>query len=97
MDITINKYVLNSLLFSLLPFIFLIFSIIVCLFLKCICAKYLKDSFYVKLIATNFVFIFLIYPTITNYTFGMFNCMEVEGINYLIRDFGIECWSSNHI
>eukprot|EP00350_Pseudokeronopsis_sp_OXSARD2_P001894 CAMPEP_0170547324 /NCGR_PEP_ID=MMETSP0211-20121228/5706_1 /TAXON_ID=311385 /ORGANISM="Pseudokeronopsis sp., Strain OXSARD2" /LENGTH=119 /DNA_ID=CAMNT_0010852295 /DNA_START=281 /DNA_END=640 /DNA_ORIENTATION=+ len=42
-------------------------------------------------------FIFLIYPTITSYTFGMFNCNEVNGINYLSVDFNIQCWSTDHI
>jgi hypothetical protein len=38
----------------------------------------------------------MIYPTITNYTFGMFNCTEVEGVYYLVRDIEIECWSHKH-
>eukprot|EP00350_Pseudokeronopsis_sp_OXSARD2_P012590 CAMPEP_0170548842 /NCGR_PEP_ID=MMETSP0211-20121228/7020_1 /TAXON_ID=311385 /ORGANISM="Pseudokeronopsis sp., Strain OXSARD2" /LENGTH=243 /DNA_ID=CAMNT_0010854503 /DNA_START=1879 /DNA_END=2610 /DNA_ORIENTATION=- len=42
-------------------------------------------------------FIFLIYPTITSYAFGMFNCSEVEEVSYLSVDFDIECWSKEHI
>lgn len=26
----------------------------------------------------------------------MFNCMEIDGVSYLMSDFSIECWSTEH-
>jgi hypothetical protein len=47
-------------------------------------------------IVFNFVFLLLIYPVITNYAFSMFNCTTVEGVDYLIRDTEIMCWTDEH-
>ena len=46
---------------------------------------------------TTFVFIFLMYPTITSNTFGMFNCKQVEGVYYLSNDYEVVCWDSAHM
>jgi hypothetical protein len=80
---------MSSLIFSLLPLAFAFFSYLFYYTIRVIKPKSFKDTYLRNFITTNFVFIFLIYPTITNYTFGMFNCIEVEGVNYLIRDFTI--------
>jgi hypothetical protein len=56
-----------------------------------------QESYLRNCAATIFCFIFLIYPTITSYTFSMFTCTTVEGVDYLKPDMSIECWSSTHI
>jgi len=48
-------------------------------------------------ITINTVVIYLVYPYITDYAFGAFYCVEVEGVSYLTRDIGIECWGEEHI
>jgi len=35
--------------------------------------------------------LFLLYPGVTSVMFGFTNCLEVEGINYLVVDFRIKC------
>ena len=47
--------------------------------------------------STSIVFIFLIYPNIVNYSFSMLNCIEIDGVTYLKRDFELVCWSGTHI
>ena len=50
-----------------------------------------------SIIVTTVVILFLIHPTLTEMTFSMFKCYEVDGVNYLERDFTLECWTSDHI
>jgi len=37
--------------------------------------------------------LYLVYPTITSYTLGMLNCININGTYYLRRDFSIQCWT----
>ena len=48
-------------------------------------------------IPVNTVFVFALLPTITNYTLGMLNCIEVNGVSYLQREMTMECYSSEHV
>mmetsp|Transcript_20803 Transcript_20803/g.19837 ORF Transcript_20803/g.19837 Transcript_20803/m.19837 type:complete len:239 (-) Transcript_20803:241-957(-) len=43
------------------------------------------------------VLIMMLYPTITSYTFGIFNCVTIEEVSYLVRDFNVVCYSDSHI
>lgn len=46
---------------------------------------------------TTYVIIYLMYPSITNLTFSLFNCFRLDdGISYLKRDFEVQCWEGNH-
>jgi hypothetical protein len=80
-----------------LPLLFAIVTYLLFSGLKLINPSYFKENYLRNCMTTNFVFLFLIYPIITSSAFGMFNCMEIEGVSYLIRDFSIECWSATHI
>mmetsp|Transcript_15841 Transcript_15841/g.15261 ORF Transcript_15841/g.15261 Transcript_15841/m.15261 type:complete len:300 (+) Transcript_15841:148-1047(+) len=95
--ISLSTYVIGMVLFCSTPFIFGMLSILPFLLLRCVWPKKYKDSYLRDFIATNSTFIFLIYPTITSYAFGMFNCSEIDGVNYLTVDFDIVCWSKDHI
>ena len=82
----------NSLLISIISPIFIIIAIL--LFGKFleyrnkIEANIYKD-FTLKLI---FIFLFIIYPGITQIIFELFICTEVEGINYLSKDLRYQCY-----
>ncbi|TNV87766.1 hypothetical protein FGO68_gene11233 [Halteria grandinella] len=44
-----------------------------------------------------FVIVYLIYPSIINFSFSLFNCFSLDdGNSYLKRDFQIQCWTSEH-
>ena len=50
------------------------------------------------IIVTSFIIIYFLYPTITNLSFSLFNCIELEnGLSYLRRDLTIQCWTASHI
>ena len=92
-----SKYVISMIIFALLPFVFAGFSYLFWILLKVLNPKRFKETYLRNFTATILVFVFLLYPAITRYTFSMFNCMEIEGVSYLISDFSIECWSPYHI
>jgi hypothetical protein len=47
---------------------------------------------------TVFVILYLTYPTITNMSFSLFNCQELEnGRSYMVKDFSVECWTGTHL
>ena len=43
------------------------------------------------------VFVFLLYPTILNYTLEMFNCIEINEERFLQSNFDMVCWGRTHI
>jgi len=95
-DMSMSTYVIGMVFFAVAPVVFAVLSYFPFLMLKsCNRAKY-QETYFRNYLALNFTFIFLVYPTITNYTFGMFTCTEVEDISYLSVDFNIECWSQEH-
>lgn len=50
-----------------------------------------------KITQTAFIVIYLLYPTITNLSFSLFNCVKLEDSQiYLKRDFLVKCWSPKH-
>jgi len=96
-EMSLSTFVIGMIFFSLTPFIFGIISFIPFGLKRLLWPHKYKNTYIRNFIAFNLTFIFLIYPTITSYTFGMFNCTEVEGVNYLSVDFNIVCWSTDHI
>ena len=93
----LSEYVVGMSFFAIAPIIFAVLSFPIFRLLKMKNPQKYGTNYIRNFIATNITFIFLIYPTITSYTFGMFNCTEVEGISYLTTDLSYECWSSDHI
>ena len=86
------------LIFAGLPFGFSILSITFWKMLSLTCLKKsLKHSYLRNSQTTVNIFIFLLYPTICSYAFGMFNCYTLEDVYYLQNDFNIICWSDKHI
>ena len=87
---------LSIIFMALIPFLVAFFS-----FLSWLLVAMLKTSVRGQVkrnaVTTTVVFSFLIYPTIVNYTFEMFNCIDIEGVTYLKRDFTLECWSGAHV
>jgi len=92
-----STYVIGMIFFSLAPLLFAMLSFIPFGLQRLVKPEKYKATYVRNFVALNMTFIFLIYPTITSYSFGMFNCYEVEEVNYLSVDFSIECWSSEHI
>ena len=43
------------------------------------------------------IFVFLIYPSIVNNSFDMFNCVVIDGTSYLQKDFDLVCWQRQHV
>ena len=81
-----------------MPFGFSILSIAFWKMLSITCMKKsLKDSYLRNSQTTVNIFIFLLYPTVCSYAFGMFNCYTLEDVYYLQNDFNIICWSDKHI
>jgi len=57
----------------------------------------LRKTYKRNAIANFIVLTFMVYPIITNYTFELFNCLEIEGKYLLKRDLTVECWKEQHI
>ena len=91
-----SQYVLGMVIFAILPVFFGFLSVIFWKILELTRPKIFFQTYLRNSLITSFVIIYLLYPTITSYTFGMFNCMNVEGISYLKKDFDIICWSDEH-
>ncbi|CAG9313302.1 unnamed protein product [Blepharisma stoltei] len=49
-----------------------------------------------ELITTLWILHFLILPTITNYMFSIFSCMDIYGELYLSSNLDIKCWDNMH-
>ena len=89
-----SMYFFKILAVAFLPIIIIILFY---LFLMIPQIKWRNMKFYKRsIIVTTVVILFLIHPTLTEMTFSMFKCNEVNGINYLERDFNIECWTPAH-
>jgi hypothetical protein len=91
-----SKYVVGMLIFAILPVILAILSLCLWTFMRIIKPLKFKENYLRNSLTTSLVIVFLIYPTITKYVFSMFNCVEVDGISFLTKDYSIECWSKNH-
>jgi len=42
------------------------------------------------------VIYYLVYPQIVAETFGLFNCTEIEGVSYLVKNTNITCFDQRH-
>eukprot|EP00347_Sterkiella_histriomuscorum_P008394 403345262 len=93
---SLSKYVFGMLFFSILPIVVFCSSFLIYKLLNLTCFKGRFQDNLRNTLITTMVFIFLVYPTISSYTFGMFSCITIEGVSYLTKDFDIECWSSDH-
>jgi hypothetical protein len=50
-----------------------------------------------NIVVTVFVIVYLMYPTISNMSFSLFNCVALDdGNSYLKRDMSVECWTGAH-
>ena len=93
----VSKYVVNMLFVSIFPLLFVFFTFLTWKVVSLINPSRFKETYKRNTLTTSLVLIFLVYPSITSYTFGMFNCKLIEKVNYLSVDFGIVCWSETHI
>lgn len=50
-----------------------------------------------RMIATLIILFFLVHPTIVEYMFSNFNCMDIDEEKRVVRDLEVECWKSEHI
>mmetsp|Transcript_17397 Transcript_17397/g.12432 ORF Transcript_17397/g.12432 Transcript_17397/m.12432 type:complete len:178 (+) Transcript_17397:190-723(+) len=91
-----NSYVLSLVFFSMSPILFSLFVGLLLLLLSICTSRKFKKKFFQSWITLSLTFVFILLPTITSYSFGMFNCQEVEGVSYLVRDFSLVCWSPDH-
>ena len=46
---------------------------------------------------TAFVMMFLIHPTLLSVLFSMFNCYEIDGVEYLVSNMETECYTGLHL
>jgi hypothetical protein len=47
---------------------------------------------------TAYILIYLMYPTITNLSFSLFNCLKLDdNRHYLRRDLSVQCWTPEHL
>jgi len=56
-----------------------------------------KDKLIGECWASVLVLLFLIQPTTTEKVFQMWQCQEIDGVNYLQADMSVICWKSEHI
>ena len=91
-----SHYILGMIIFSLLPFVFGILSLLFWFFLRILKPLRFKETYLANSFATFLVFTYLFYPSIVNYGFSMINCIEVENELYLVNDMGIKCWGTEH-
>ena len=64
--------------------------------------RYYKDGIEINLKqnlrVTIFIILYLMYPSISNLSFSLFNCFSLDdGNSYLRRDFEIQCMTKDHI
>ena len=50
-----------------------------------------------KIRTTQFIIMFLIYPNILAVMFTMFNCYEMDGVNYLVEYMIVQCYKGTHL
>ena len=52
----------------------------------------------IGVIANFFIIVHILYPSIANYTFSLFNCTQgPQNKLYMKSDLSLECWTSEHI
>ncbi|CAG9330649.1 unnamed protein product [Blepharisma stoltei] len=49
-----------------------------------------------EFIATLCILFFLIHPSLTNYMFSAFSCMDIYEEKYLMKNLDIKCWDGTH-
>lgn len=55
--------------------------------ITCLCGK--GKGCVRRMVVTVVVIMFLVHPMLMEYTFGIFNCYEVEGVYYLVKNMNI--------
>src|SRR3569833_912727 len=91
-----NMFTLFLIFFAVFPFIFLIPNILFYFILSRIFRRRFLESWKRDVVITQFIFIFLIYPTNLKNCIQLFNCVDIEGTMYLRRDLKMICWQSSH-
>jgi len=99
MDCLIKNEKMSPYLSSLLGIVFLpiLISIIAGMFwfaLSKVFYKKFRKTAKRNFICTVLTVCYMVYPIITSKAFEAFNCMEIEGTKYLVKDFELECWST---
>ena len=92
-----SKNAITMIFIGILPFAAFILCAVFWKFMAIIKKRQFKNTWWRNSVSMTIIFIFLIYPTIVNKTFENFRCNTVEGVDYLMSDFTVECWKSNHI
>jgi hypothetical protein len=81
---------------GLCPFIFVAVVIIGWLIVRMF-KSYTKVQLKNRIIISICVVIFLLHPSITGMSLGLFNCYEIDSGEYwLFKDLSIKCWSGSH-
>ena len=64
---------------------------------RCKSVETTKDPMiHVAIKVINFV-VFLLYPGVCTRIFRLFKCREINGHSYLVADFSIQCWDTEHM
>ena len=49
-----------------------------------------------RIMATLIILFFLVHPSIVQYMFSNFNCIDIDGEQRVMNDLEVQCWSSEH-
>jgi hypothetical protein len=88
-----SPYLISMIGLAVVPIVMAACGYIFWFLLSKVLPKHVGKTYHRNSITTAFVFCYLTYPSITNLAFEGINCKEIQGVKYLVRDFGIECWT----
>jgi len=88
----VSKFMVSLIIIAILPFTIGALTFIFWYLLQVCFHERFHETYKRNTVSMLLIFIFLLYPTIVNYTFELFNCTEIEGAYYLKRDFKMTCW-----
>lgn len=93
----ISPFYLRIIIFGCLPLLLSIFSCVIWIILKGLCANKYKFSLKNNAFVSCYVWTFLLYPQMAKMNFSLFKCFAYEdGSSYLKSDMTVKCWEGNH-
>jgi len=99
-QINTSMFFIKVIVYGLMPLISILIAGLVWFIFYMV--KYYRDgvevNIKVNMRVTFFIIIYLMYPSITNLSFSLFNCFSLDdNVSYLRRDFEIKCKTNDHL
>jgi hypothetical protein len=93
----INEFIVRSFAYAISPFLIFIPSMIVVI-IALLVTKSFKKSLKKMIVITSVVVAYVLYPSILNACFSIFDCKTLsDGNRFVTRDLSVVCYSSTHL